>query len=618
MRVAQTRDPIVFLRSFLFAAEPLLGRVLNSTSCSPKRSQIQGRLGGAQFTEIGPGNIVLVATMNSQNPIRKLPTHEVTNQSPALQDYDAYSGDPALVRVVEKAQGHWATDRLRAFGQGVGSARLIEAGDLANRHTPELRTFDRAGHRLDEVEFHPAYHELMQHCFGSGMHSIAWTEKRPGAHVAHAAMVYLMAQVETGVCCPVAMTYAVVPALRHSPEVAAEWLPGVLVEDYDRSFAPKGGKRALTLGMAMTEKQGGSDVRSNTTVARPIVSEGSGHEYLLTGHKWFCSAPMSDAFLTLAQTRSGLSCFLVPRWRPDGTRNNFFIQRLKNKLGNRSNASSEIEYHDTWALMIGAEGEGVRTIIEMVHHTRLDAATAPAGLMRQAVLQGVHHASHRKAFGRRLIEQPLMGNVLADMTLETEAALMLSMSVAEAFDAAESDSSARAFGRVATAVAKYWTNKRTPNLVYEAMESLGGAGYVEESILPRIYREAPVNSIWEGSGNVICLDVLRSLSRDPDSFEAFFARIAAAPPHPLVSRGVEKLKDLLGRPAELPVAARRVTESMAVLLQATLFLEQGVAEHAELFCRTRLGDEGGAAYGTLPADADWKSVLRHGFPQVGV
>ncbi|MDH3713789.1 MAG: acyl-CoA dehydrogenase family protein [Gammaproteobacteria bacterium] len=535
---------------------------------------------------------------------------ELINQPPPLQDYNMFSSDQALVEAVLREGGKRGEKRLRTFGERCGSTDLLEAGNLANRCPPELHTHDRFGHRIDEVRFHPAYHQLMQHVFGSGMHSIAWTQKTTGAHVAHAAMVYMMAQTETGVCCPAAMTYAAVPSLRTTPELADEWLPRILNEAYDGDFCPAEQKRAATIGMAMTEKQGGSDLRTNTTRATPAGDSG---EFLLNGHKWFCSAPMSDAFLTLAYIGSDLSCFLVPRWLPDGQRNRIFIQRLKDKCGNRSNASSEIEYHDTWCRLLGAQGEGVRTIIDMVHHTRLDASMAPAGIMRQALVQAIHHAHHRTAFQKKLVDQPLMQNVLADMALEVEAALLMAMRVARAFDEAQDNEAADSFARIATAVTKFWINKRTPNLVYEAMECLGGGGYVEESILPRLYREAPLNSIWEGSGNVIALDILRALERDPPSGEAFLQELDLA--HGNDARfdaALQSLSSQLRKRSVTQTTARELAERLALLLQASLMLRYAGAR-GETFCRLRLGDSGwvlGANAGVTGA----VEILEHAWP----
>jgi putative acyl-CoA dehydrogenase len=439
-------------------------------------------------------------------------------------------------------------------------------------------------------------------------------------------MAYLFTQVEAGVCCPMTMTYAAIPALRVQPEIAAEWEPRLTSPRYDARAIPAEEKTGATLGMAMTEKQGGSDVRANTTTATPMsgggVRAGSGGEYLLRGHKWFCSAPMSDAFLTLAQAPGGLSCFLVPRWRPDGSRNPIFIQRLKDKLGNHANASSEIEYHDCWARLIGEEGRGVKTIIEMVHHTRLDTCLAPAGLMRQAVAQASHHAAHRSAFQKRLNQHPLMQNVLADLAIESEAATTLALRVARAFDESAGSEAgsenARLFARVAVAVAKYWNNKRTPNLIYEAMECLGGGGYVEDSILPRLYREAPLNSIWEGSGNVICLDVLRAMQREPASIYVLLDEMEdSRSADRRLGAAIDVLKDMLNDPKDIEYRARRITEQIAICLQGAILLKTAPPEVADAFCASRLSDDWGRSYGTLPSGLACEAIVERSRPKTG-
>ncbi len=548
--------------------------------------------------------------MNHHAPISSLPTHDVGNQAPELAGYDLYATDPGLCEAVHREGAGWADDACHALGRELGTPEAFEHGHLANKHAPELHTFDRFGHRIDEVEFHPSYHHLMDLLARHRIPTLPWTEPRAGSHVARTAMMMLSTQVEAGVLCPASMTFAVVPALKHEPAVAETWLPRILSGSYDPRLIPAEHKTGVTFGMAMTEKQGGSDVRANTSRARAIDPSGSGTEYLLTGHKWFCSAPMSDAFLTLAHTDTGLTCFLVPRFRPDGTRNNLFIQRLKNKLGNRSNASSEIEYHDTWAQRVGDEGRGIRTILDMVHHTRLDAGAAPVGLMRQALIRAVHHATHRKAFGKRLIEQPLMRNVLADLALDVEACTAMSLRVARAFDEAPGDDAAARFGRIATAVNKYWTNKRCPQLVFECLECHGGAGYIEESVMPRLYREAPLSSIWEGSGNVICLDVLRALHRDPACFEAFVAEIepAAAGDRDIAAK-LEQVQQMLGDPEPLEPRARQFTERLALLFQAAVLRTGAPQPIADAFIAARLRSEAGLVYGTLPPQLDTDPLI---------
>ncbi len=538
-----------------------------------------------------------------------MPTHDVANVARPLEDYDMFASDAALREATAREGGSWVMERAAALGRVLGTAEVLGLGTAANRFGPELRSFDRFGRRIDEVDFHPSYHRLMQLAIEAGIPSVAWSDPRPGGHVAHAALTYLFTQAEAGVLCPMAMTYAAVPALRAQPDVAAEWVPRITAAKYDPRCVPASEKAGVTFGMAMTEKQGGSDVRANTTRARALGKPGPGEAYALTGHKWFCSAPMSDAFLTLAQTERGLTCFLVPRFRPDGTRNNFFIQRLKDKLGNKSNASSEIEYADTWAQMIGEEGRGVSTIIEMVHHTRIGAAVGPAGMMRHALANAINHCDSRAAFGKRLIDQPLMRVVLADLAIEVEAATTLVMRVARAFDESTQSGEARAFARLATAATKYWVNKRAPGVVVEALECHGGAGYVEESPMPRLYREAPLNGIWEGSGNVICLDVLRTLHREPQSLEAVMAEVrGAVGEHKRLGEHVRQLEQMLSA-GELEARARELVQGLAVALQAALLVRHAPPAIADAFCRTRLVGEPPAVYGKLPMDVDVGAII---------
>jgi len=536
-------------------------------------------------------------------------THEVENQPPPLRDTNLYETDRCLMDAVARGGVAWHEETLRAFGALVGSARVIALGHDANRFTPILHTHDRFGHRIDEVEFHPSWHALMKLAMEHRVHCLPWTEQRPGSHVARAALAFMLNQAESGVCCPMAMTFASLPALRHQPDVAAEWEPRITRADYDPRYEPAAGKTAATIGMAMTEKQGGSDVRANATRAEPAGPGGPGAEYRLTGHKWFCSAPMSDAFLTLAYAKGGLSCFLVPRWRPDGSRNAILIQRLKDKLGNRSNASSEIEYHGATAMLIGEEGRGVATIIEMVHHTRLDAAVSAAGIMRQALTQAVFHARHRSAFQKRLADQPLMRQVLADLAIECEAATTLVMRLARAFDEAPGDPAQRAFARIATAIAKYWVCKRAPGLVYEALECHGG-GYVEESIMPRLYREAPVNSIWEGCGNVMCLDILRALAKDPDSAAALVAELDSVQgADAVLDKTAAAVRTALTGGSVGEADARRVAEQAALALQGAILVREGDPAVAAAFVRVRLGDSPSHAYGALPQGIDPTPLL---------
>jgi putative acyl-CoA dehydrogenase len=543
-------------------------------------------------------------------------THGVENQPPALTPYDTYSTDLPLVEALGREGGGWAEDQVAAYGVITGGEAMVLAV-AANENRPKLRAFDRVGRRLDDVEFHPAYHRLMELAIAHGVASFAWrNSKREGAHVARAALLYLHNQADQGTSCPLTMTYACVPSLEQQPELAREWLPRVLATTYDGRSIPAWEKAGNTIGMGMTEKQGGSDVRANTTRATPAGVAGPGQVYELVGHKWFFSAPMSDAFLVLAQTDDGLSCFLLPRFAPDGTRNAVRIQRLKDKLGDWSNASAEVEFQGALAWMIGEPGRGVATILQMVSLTRQDCLIGSASIMRQALVQAVHHARHRRAFGKRLVEQPLMRNVLADLALESEAATALAMRVARAVDASARDERERALARIVTAVGKYWVCKRCPPFVNEAQECLGGAGYVEESSLPRLYRQAPLNSIWEGSGNIQCLDVLRVLRKEPASSDAFFAELEAA-------RGGNRLldaeigalrKSLSDEDVDLETRSRRIVERMAMALQASCLVRAGNVAITDAFCESRLGRAHGAAFGTLDADAPLSALIERALP----
>jgi putative acyl-CoA dehydrogenase len=549
-------------------------------------------------------------------------THTVANQPPPLVGLDLFAGNLPLVEATEREGAGWIAERASALGRFVGGEPQQVWGWQANEHKPVLHTHDRYGNRIDEVEFHPAWHKLMTMGVEHELHALPWRSEQPAAHAARAAMYMTGMQAEAGYACPITMTFAVVPALRAQPELAAEWEPLVTATSYDPRSIPAAEKGSAIAGMAMTEKQGGSDVRANTTFARPLNGGGAGAEYELTGHKWFCSAPMSDIFLVLAQTDDGLSCFLMPRVLPDGTRNAMHIQRLKDKLGNRSNASSEIELHNAWAQMVGEPGRGVPTIIEMVGHTRLDCVIGAAAGMRAAVVNATHHAAHRAAFGKTLIDQPLMRNVLADLCLESEASTALAMRLARAYDEASSDaregiddSDAQLFKRVATAVGKYWACKRAPNHAFEAMECLGGNGYVEDSGMPRLYREAPLTSIWEGSGNVISLDVLRALSRSPRSLEVFLAEVElarGADAH--LDAHVQRLKSQFSDPATLESRARRVVEGMALALEGSLLVRGAPPAVADAFCASRLGGDGGLEYGTLPAGSDFATIIERSRP----
>ncbi len=534
-------------------------------------------------------------------------TREAPNQPPPLAGHNLFLQNTALVEAVEREGAGWAAERATQFG-ALLTGEPLEWGRLANEYPPRLRTHDRFGNRIDEVEFHPAWHSLMQTSIEHGLHALSWREARQGAQVARAALFLLMAQVEAGHGCPISMTHAAVPALGAAPELAAEWEPLLTSLDYDPRLRPPSEKRGALCGMAMTEKQGGSDVRVNTTVARPI---GDG-EYELVGHKWFCSAPMCDAFLVLAQAGDGLSCFLLPRVLPDGTRNAFRIQRLKDKLGDRSNASSEIELDGAWAHLVGEEGRGVQTIITMVNHTRLDCVLGTAAAMRQSVEQATHHAAHRSAFGKLLVDQPLMRNVLADLCVESEAATVTALRLAGAFDREEA-----AFARVATAVAKYWVCKRGPAHAAEALECLGGNGYVEESGMPRLYRQQPLQSIWEGSGNVICLDVLRALHRTPEMLDAFMAECrGAAGAEPALDDWVDALERELRDPDERETRARRLVERLALALQASLLVRYGDPAVADAFCASRLADDRDLTFGTLPLGVDAAAIVERHRPKL--
>lgn len=538
-------------------------------------------------------------------------THTVTNQPPPLVGYDVFTADRALAEAVDRhvaaEAGDAAREELSGLGRAAGSAEAQEWGAQADGNPPRLRTHDRYGHRIDEVDFHPAWHRLLDRAVSAGLVD-AWG--RPGGHVRRAAGFLVWTQVEAGHGCPVSMTHASVPALRTDPVLAAEWEPRLTSTVYEEGLRPASQKRGVLFGMGMTEKQGGSDVRTNTTRAEPLAQDG---EYLLTGHKWFCSAPMSDGFLVSAQAapatgEGGLTCFLVPRVLEDGSRNVFRIQRLKDKLGNRSNASAEVEFEGTWARRVGEEGRGVRTIIGMVAATRLDCVLGSAALMRQAVAQAIHHTAYRSAFGGLLIDKPLMRNVLADLALESEAATTLGMRLAAAYDADTEQE--RAFLRLAVPAAKFWVTKRCTPVVAEASECLGGNGYVEESGMPRLLRESPLNSIWEGSGNVQALDVLRALQREPSALNAFLQEVGRA-------RGADHrldgaIKGLLTELADLDgieARARRLVERMALVLQGSLLVRWAPPEVSDAFCASRLGGDGGSVFGTLPHTLDLTSIV---------
>jgi putative acyl-CoA dehydrogenase len=534
------------------------------------------------------------------------PTHEVTNQVPPLLDFDT-AAHPALLEGLRREGAGWAEADVRDLGTLAGSQQVQEWARLAGEYEPVLRTHDRWGHRVDEVEYTPAYHDLMRTAVARGVHAAPWADDRPGTHVARAARMIAWSQTDPGHTCPISMTYSAVPALRHQPELAERYEPLLTGAEYDFGLRVPATKRGLIAGMSMTEKQGGSDVRANTTAASPI-GEGL---YRIMGHKWFTSAPMSDFFLTLAQAPGGLSCFLLPRVLPDGSRNAIHLQRLKDKLGNRSNASAEVEYDDATGWLVGAEGRGVRTIIDMVNMTRLDCVLGTTSGMLAGLRQAAHHATHRRAFGARLIEQPAMVNVLADLAVEAEAALVVAMRLAGAVDrAVRGDEQEALFRRIGLAATKYWVCKRGPAHAAEALECLGGNGYVEESGMPRLYREAPLMSIWEGSGNVAALDVLRAMATTPAAVDALFAELdAAAGADERLDHAVVSLRKELGDLADAQYRARRLVERIALCLQGSLLVRYGDHAVADAFCASRLGGDWGVALGTLPSGVDTVAVL---------
>jgi putative acyl-CoA dehydrogenase len=540
-------------------------------------------------------------------------THEVLNQVPPMEGRNLFEDHAALREALEREGGGWAVDRLRAAGAFWGGEPM-RWGFEANEHPPVLHTHDRFGHRRDEVEFHPAWHALMRAGVEQELHALPWRTDQPGAHVARAATYVCSGQAEAGFGCPITMTFAAVPALRTQPEVAAEWVPRLTATSYDPELRPPAEKASALCGMAMTEKQGGSDVRANTT--RALAGDDGWWE--ITGHKWFCSAPMCDLFLVLAQTDEGVTCFALPRVLPDGARNEGFqLQRLKDKLGNRSNASSEVELSGALAQIVGQPGRGVPTIIEMVNHTRLDCVIGTAAGMRAAVANATWHAAHRSAFGKRLAEQPLMVNVLADLAIESEAATAVALRLARAYDEAPDDANADAFKRLATAVAKYHVCKRAPGHAFEALECLGGNGYVEASGMPRLYREAPLASIWEGSGNVMALDVLRALSRSPEALDAFFAEVDdAADADPRLDDFTAATRAEFTDLEAIEPRARRVVERMALCLQGSLLVRHAPAAVADAFCAARLAGDAGLSYGTLPAGVDAATIVARHTPPV--
>jgi putative acyl-CoA dehydrogenase len=549
--------------------------------------------------------------MPSFAPRTRLETHNVENQPPPFAGRNLYLTDLALREAVRREAGDWLDERARILGEVAGSEAVLALGEAANRNKPELVSFDRYGRRLDEVSFHPSYHALMALAMDHRIHDLAWATDEPGRHLGHAALLAIFTQAEAGTMCPIDMTYASVPSLRAEPEVARVWLQKLIGGRYDSALAPIERKTGITLGMAMTEKQGGSDVRANTTRAQPV-----GHgAYGLIGHKWFCSAPMSDGFLTLAYAEGGLTCFLVPRITPDGERNAVHIMRLKDKLGNTSNASAEIEYHDAYALRLGEEGQGVKVIIDMVQHTRLGTVAMTVGLMRRALAEAVNHVAGRRAFQKTLLEHTVMTGVIADLAIEYEAAVVLAMRVARALG--DVSVQGRGLARLGVAVAKYWLTKRCPNFVYECLECHGGVGYVEETPMPRLFRESPLNAIWEGSGNVIALDVLRTLQREPTSLEAYLAEVDLAKGgDSRLDRAVLALADLVRKPVD-DGQARWLCERLALTFQGSLLVRHGSRAVADAFCARHFGEGGGstngcggATYGTLPSGLDLKAIVQ--------
>ncbi|CAN5183672.1 isovaleryl-CoA dehydrogenase [soil metagenome] len=545
-------------------------------------------------------------------------THEVSNQAPDLQDYNLFASDLALIEGLQREQGGWHHAELSRLGATLGSKEILQLGELANRHLPELHTHDRTGHRIDVVEFHPSWHTLLDLLRSEGLHAMPWSEPKPGAHVARAAGYFLQSQVEAGSLCPTTMTFASIPVLQNEPALFAMLKDKLFSREHDPRDLPIAQKKSIMIGMGMTEKQGGSDVRSNSTVATPLEGSGRGASYQLTGHKWFFSAPMCDVHLVLARTEAGLSCFFVPRWRPDGSKNQIRIQRLKDKLGNRSNSSSEVELQEAYGVMVGEEGRGIPTIIEMANFTRLDCVIGSTGLMRQALVQAIHHARHRSAFGRPLAEQALMRNVLADLALESEAATALMLRLARAFESPQ-DALESAWRRIVTPAAKFWICKRALEFTGECMEVWGGNGYVETGPMARMYREAPVNSIWEGSGNVICLDVLRAVKREAEGFGLLldsFDRVAAGSP---AHAGLAKLlaglrRDLALPPDQLEAQARRFAQGLVLAAQASLLVQHAPAMVAEAFLASRIDAECGRVYGTLTADSSSAAILDRAWP----
>lgn len=541
-------------------------------------------------------------------------THEVLNQPSALEGYNAFTSDRVLQHYINIFGAEWGRQALNEYGHRVGHD-LQQAGFEANQYKPEFHSHDRFGRRIDLVKYHPAYHQLMQAAIEAGHHSLPWTENRAGAHVVRAGIAYLHTQADPGSGCPLTMTFAAVPVIRQQADLAAEWLPWITARTYDASNTPFYDKSGVTIGMAMTEKQGGSDVRANTTYAYALGSPGSGKSYEVVGHKWFCSAPMCDAFLVTANTERGLSCFLLPRWRPDGSKNAMFIQRLKNKMGNISNASSEVEYRAAYAWLLGEEGRGIATILKMVALTRYDCMIGSAAIMRQATAQAIHHTSERQAFGRSLHDQPLMQNVLADLALESEAALAISMRLARSLDV--QDEYEKSLFRVGTALGKYWICKRAVQHSYEAMESIGGVAVVEDNVLARLYREAPINAIWEGSGNIQCLDVARIMQNNPALLECFITELEKAGAQiKRYDSELASLKDKFKQGLQAESMLRDTVEQMALLWQASTLIQYSVPAVAESFVAGRLNAQHRYMYGSLPEVVNLSELIERGRAEI--
>jgi putative acyl-CoA dehydrogenase len=556
--------------------------------------------------------------MSYLNPRTELRTHTVDNQPPPLEGMNAYQADLALQEAVSREGGQWAADGLAMLGSRVFDPAWLDKANLANRYVPELKRYDRYGHRVDTVEFHPAYHDLMALAYEHEVHAMPWRARRPGGHVARGAASMLFSQLECGVLCPTAITYGVVPMMRQQPDLAEVWEPIMIAKEYDPRPIPHWQKSGISIAFTATEKQGGSDIRRNATEALPAGAPGPGQEYILRGHKWFCSAAGADLIFVVAQTERGPGCFLVPRWLPDGSRNPISLERLKDKLGNRSNASAELEFEGTHGWLVGEEGRGIPVVMEFMLHTRFDVSLVPAGIMRLCLSHALHHAANRSAFQRRLVDQPLMRAVLADLSIEAEAATAWVFRIARAFDAAESDEQERVFARLAVALSKYWLNKRVVPFVHEAMEVHGGVGYIEETVIPRYYREAPLNGIWEGAGNVISLDVLRALRKEPLAREVFFAELeTAGGENRAFDAAIDELHGLISGNAIAEQHARYVAEKMALALQGAVLLRHAPAAVADAFCATRLKAGSGRAYGSFPGAIDIDSLLTRAWPAKG-